>query len=580
MIINYSDKSVLKGKKSIFLAGPTPRSIDVETWRKEAISILNELGFDGIVYVPELEVDNRTFNYENQVWWEREALYNASTIIFWIPRSTQLPAYTTNVEYGYWIAKNSDKCLYGRPDDSERNKYLDWLYHTETGRTPINNLEELLKNAVKLANENKNKMDFDSYELNLITNMLKKYPEITALVGDVEFTPESFGMDGDKPTYGRLLFKDTEPDQLKEFDRTILSVLLYFYIKENRYDKFVEQQSEVNRLTKETFNEIRKFILSNFDTPEKENLLLYYIVINDLGKSKRMVDAIKDKGVETVDHDLILNYLLQYNMLPSLNSFSDESKNSLINVLSNGINMGQFIQGECVDYSFNRLQNLTTFEKMLMLAEAMLDIGGVLGHINNQNGSAVLNQSTADNFITASKLLSSCEDCARLFDEFLIDKSNKMGLQIQDSNIRRTVTRLCLMMRLSNLDDIKIVENVILNNIEQYQTLIYEFNQSGYNSQPAILLYYSPAMLNNACNYFKKNNSKNPISDALKSCLPFMQSVMLNARVNMNNQGNGIFTIMLRDAAMAVIEDPEELNSFELNVLGQDEAQVQRKLKK
>ncbi len=580
MIINYSDKSVLKGKKSIFLAGPTPRSIDVETWRKEAISILNELGFDGIVYVPELEVDNRTFNYENQVWWEREALYNASTIIFWIPRSTQLPAYTTNVEYGYWIAKNSDKCLYGRPDDSERNKYLDWLYHTETGRTPINNLEELLKDAVKLANENKNKMDFDSYELNLITNMLKKYPEITALVGDVEFTPESFGMDGDKPTYGRLLFKNTDPDQLKEFDRTILSVLLYFYIKENRYDKFVEQQTGVNRLSKETFNEIREFILSNFDTPEKENLLLYYIVINDLGKSKRMVDAIKDKGVETVDHDLILNYLLQYNMLPSLNSFSDESKNSLINVLSNGINMGQFIQGECVDYSFNRLQNLTTFEKMLMSAEAMLDIGGVLGHINNQNGSAVLNQSTADNFITASKLLSSCEDCARLFDEFLIDKSNKMGLQIQDSNIRRTVTRLCLMMRLSNLDDIKIVENVILNNIEQYQTLIYEFNQSGYNSQPAILLYYSPAMLNNACNYFKKNNSENPISDALKSCLPFMQSVMLNARVNMNNQGNGIFTIMLRDAAMAVIEDPEELNSFELNVLGQDEAQVQRKLKK
>lgn len=580
MIINYSDKSVLKGKKSIFLAGPTPRSLDVETWRKEAISILNELGFDGIVYVPELEVDNRTFNYDNQVWWEREALYNASTIIFWIPRSAQLPAYTTNLEYGYWIAKNSDKCLYGRPDDSERNKYLDWLYHTETGRTPINNLKELLKNAVKLANENKNKMDFDSYELNIITNMLKKYPEITALVGNVEFTPESFGMDGDKPTYGRLLFKDTEPDQLKEFDRTILSVLLYFYIKENRYDKFVEQQTGVNRLSKETFNEIREFILSNFDTPEKENLLLYYIVINDLGKSKRMVDAIKDKGVETVDHDLILNYLLQYNMLPSLNSFSDESKNSLINVLSNGINMGQFIQGECVDYSFNRLQNLTTFEKMLMLAEAMLDIGGVLGHINNQNGSAVLNQSTADNFITASKLLSSCEDCARLFDEFLINKSNKMGLQIQDSNIRRTVTRLCLMMRLSNLDDIKIVENVILDNIEQYQTLIYEFNQSGYNNQPAILLYYSPAMLNNACSYFKKNNSENPISDALKSCLPFMQSVMLNARVNMNNQGNGIFTIMLRDAAMAVIEDPEELNSFELNVLGQDEAQVQRKLKK
>lgn len=37
---------------------------------------------------------------------------------------------------------------------------------------------------------------------------------------------------------------------------------------------------------------------------------------------------------------------------------------------------------------------------------------------------------------------------------------------------------------------------------------------------------------------------------------------------------------MLRDAAMAVAEDPAQLDSFEVNVLGQDEAQVQKKLKK
>ena len=147
MIINYSDSPVLKGKKSIFLAGPTPRSLDVKTWRKEAIKILKDLGFDGIVYVPELEDDDRTFNYDNQVWWEREALYNANIIVFWIPRSSQLPAFTTNVEYGYWIAKNSNKVIYGRPDNSEKNRYLDWLYQTETGNKPINNLEELLKVA-------------------------------------------------------------------------------------------------------------------------------------------------------------------------------------------------------------------------------------------------------------------------------------------------------------------------------------------------------------------------------------------------------------------------------------------------
>ncbi len=581
MKVNYSDEQVFKDEKSIFLAGPTPRSLEVETWRKDAIKILEKLGFDGIVYVPEREFDDRTFNYDNQVWWEREALHNANAIVFWIPRTIpSMPAFTTNVEFGYWISKNSGKVIYGRPNESEKNRYLDWLYQTETGKQPIDNLTDLLKGAITMANEKKKTTDIDSYELNIIKDILKKYPEITNLVGEVQFTPESYGLNSEKTTYGKMLFKDTDVNQLKEFDRTILSVLLYFYIKDNRYDKFVEQQSGNNKLSKQTFDEIRNFVLSNFNTPEKENLLLYYVVINDLGKSQKMIDILKNKGVETIDHDLVLNYLLQYNLLPSLNNFSEESKQSLINVLNNGINFGQFIQGECVDYSFNKLQNLSSFEKVLMSTEAMLDIGGVLGHINNQNGSAILNQSTADNFMTASKILSTLTDSTKVFNEFLIQKSDKMQISTQNPNIRKTITRICLMMRLSNKNDIQIVENEILSNLEQYETLIYELNQSGYNNQPAILLYYSPAMLNNACGYFKKNNSQNPIGDALKCCLPFMQAVMKDARTNMDSNENGVITVMLRDAAMVASEDPSQLYSFEINVLSKDEASIQKKLKK
>ena len=33
MVVNYSDQEVLKGKKSIFLAGPTPRDDSVVSWR-------------------------------------------------------------------------------------------------------------------------------------------------------------------------------------------------------------------------------------------------------------------------------------------------------------------------------------------------------------------------------------------------------------------------------------------------------------------------------------------------------------------------------------------------------------------
>ena len=138
------------------LAGPTPRSNDVISWRGEAINILKELKFDGIVYVPERENDDHSFDYVNQVWWEREALYNADVIVFWIPRSLpKMPAFTTNVEFGYWISKNSNKVVYGRPNDSEKNRYLDWLYEVETKNKPFETMKDSYKESIMMINNKK-----------------------------------------------------------------------------------------------------------------------------------------------------------------------------------------------------------------------------------------------------------------------------------------------------------------------------------------------------------------------------------------------------------------------------------------
>jgi len=152
MIINYSDEKVIKNEKSIFLAGPTPRSAEVKTWRKEACAKIEKLGFDGVVYVPEYSSHKPLEEYLNQVEWERDALSNASVIVFWIPRSLpDMPAFTTNVEFGYWI--HTGKVIYGRPDDSEKNRYLDWLYEKDMNIKPFNNIDDLLANAVEMANK-------------------------------------------------------------------------------------------------------------------------------------------------------------------------------------------------------------------------------------------------------------------------------------------------------------------------------------------------------------------------------------------------------------------------------------------
>ena len=149
--INYSDEKIVDSDKSIFLAGPTPRGENAKSWRVDACKKLEKLGFDGVVYVPEYSSWKPKEDYVDQAMWEREGLTKASIIVFWIPRSLpDMPAFTTNVEFGYWL--HSNKVIYGRPDDAVKIKYLDWLYELDYNEKPFNNLDDLLKEAVKKVN--------------------------------------------------------------------------------------------------------------------------------------------------------------------------------------------------------------------------------------------------------------------------------------------------------------------------------------------------------------------------------------------------------------------------------------------
>ena len=83
--------------------------------------------------------------------WERNALIEATIIVFWVPREIpNMSGFTTNVEFGYWL--HSGKVLYGRPNGAPKTKYLDWLYKEDYKKDVHTNLEALLKEAINLAN--------------------------------------------------------------------------------------------------------------------------------------------------------------------------------------------------------------------------------------------------------------------------------------------------------------------------------------------------------------------------------------------------------------------------------------------
>lgn len=142
--------------KAIFLAGPTPRTQDTESWRPDALKILEDKGFDGVVFVPEGRDGKFKMDYDDQIEWEHKHLNVADCIVFWVPRDLstdkdgkmKMPAFTTNAEWGAWC--DSGKVVFGCPPDLEKrkNKYLKYyadFYNVPSGETLTATLDEALE---------------------------------------------------------------------------------------------------------------------------------------------------------------------------------------------------------------------------------------------------------------------------------------------------------------------------------------------------------------------------------------------------------------------------------------------------
>ena len=132
--------------KSIFLAGPTPRDLETTSWRPGAVELLEKLGYDGHVFVPEPRDGKFTGDYVDQVEWETSALNQADIIVFWVPRDMKsLPALTTNIEWGLWA--DTGKCVLGTPPGAEKVRYLQWM--AAKNKVPnYSTLEATLQEAV------------------------------------------------------------------------------------------------------------------------------------------------------------------------------------------------------------------------------------------------------------------------------------------------------------------------------------------------------------------------------------------------------------------------------------------------
>lgn len=129
-VVYAPEKPPERFAKSLFLAGPSPRSPEDPNWRPEALKLLEEMGYDGVVFVPLPRNGVWSHGYDDQVDWELRHLHMSDAIVFWVPRDVKrLPAFTTNVEYGMFF--DSGKAVLGYPVEAQGMRYLARLGQSE-----------------------------------------------------------------------------------------------------------------------------------------------------------------------------------------------------------------------------------------------------------------------------------------------------------------------------------------------------------------------------------------------------------------------------------------------------------------
>ena len=356
----------------------------------------------------------------------------------------------------------------------------------------------------------------------------------------------------------------------KEYKRTWCSIELLDDVLEGNYEAFSACQPEKTRITRESFSEIRTYVKSVLKTPDDENAMRAFLVINDLGKVSDFVEKIAvSMGFESVDHDKILYEGLKAHpeFSPTFQALDHKYQEMILTGLETGFNMGQFVQCECLPASLLPLTKIHLEALNYYMIHVLFDIAGAAGHVNS-NGSLICNELYWKKFSLALETIL-----------WMVD--GKYGpMEAYEGYLTKTmdyfrvsspvIAKLCNLVRVSTPEEAgelgRAFESLDLftkSNIEK------ELMATGIGKDTAILMYYAPATFQNALGYYQKIEAETAITKTILKIVPVMSHIYRLIR-ELEKGDEKVVIAFIADIAKAACQPEKMVLSFEIQCVGDD----------
>lgn len=433
-------------------------------------------------------------------------------------------------------------------DTTEQNN-LDKQAGSITGRSLVGS--EKIKTKIFIDNFLSEKDKIKSTKM-----LLQRYPELSWLTDSVNATPE--GSSTNKSTsISETLFGEKHI----EFDRTIVGIECLKSVLNNDYETFTKCQKDAVKLSEEEFKKLRNFTTAVLQTAEDVDAMIAYTVINDLGKINGFIQRVEETtGIKTNDHDeaLLIGLKTMPEEIPSFNRLSTTYKNNVLNALNTGFNLAQFVQCECLEGNLQGLKDMNPKARDLYLVHVFYDVAGAAGHVN-PNGSLVMTSPVYTGYMQGIEAITnpSNNSVFDVYGDFLSKKADTLSMKLETKE-DKALLKLAIMSRAINESDVNNIIRAFRNLTKGEQENLASCLDSNGITDCGILLYYSPAFLQNSMNA----NLENKV-EMLEKAFKVMSYIYAD---NKSDKEFGIKTISLSDIANKIKQEPdisaEELYSF------------------